>query len=94
MSRFKRSDRLVERKIRGDRILVPIAGAVEELDSLYTLNETAALIWDKACAGCDEAAILDAVVAEYEVAEEKARADVARVLNDLVAVGALSRSKA
>jgi hypothetical protein len=37
---------MVFRQIAGEAILVPICTRVEEADSIYTLNEVAARIWE------------------------------------------------
>lgn len=87
--RFRRSPRIVERDIRGERILVPIANAEEALDSLYTLNESAGYIWDRACDGTAFSEIVQAVVEEYGIDAVTAADDVASVLAELVEAGVL-----
>ena len=87
--RFVRADSIVERAIRGERILVPLADQAEMLDSLYTLNEVAALIWDLAKSGITEEEIVGRITAEYDVEADAARADAGRVLDELLAIGAL-----
>ena len=86
---FRKSDGIVERRIREERVLVPIAASEEVLDSLYTLNETAAFIWDRAAEGKTEETIASELAAAYEVAADKALADVQAVLRSLQEVGAL-----
>jgi hypothetical protein len=88
---YRKSPRVVERTIRGERVLVPLASSSETLDSLYTLNETAGLIWDLAGAGKSEPQITEALSAQYDVSTSTARADVAAVLSDLIEAGVLQR---
>jgi hypothetical protein len=42
---YKKSDSMVSRKIGDESILVPIRQNAGDLDSIYTLNDTAAYIW-------------------------------------------------
>ena len=42
---FLRSDNFVERELGGAKVLVPINQFGVEVQSIYTLNETAAAIW-------------------------------------------------
>jgi hypothetical protein len=87
--RFRRSDDVVERRIRGEHLLVPVAGSLEQLDSIYTLNPTAGRIWELAGEGLDEGEVLNRVKMEFEVDEDAARRDITRVLDELTAIGAL-----
>jgi hypothetical protein len=87
--RFAKSGNIIERKVRDERILVPVMGSMEALDSLYTLDETAGRIWDAAVAGTDEDAIARKLCEEYDVPAETARADVRATLDELVRLGAL-----
>jgi hypothetical protein len=89
MTRYWKSEDVVARSVRGERILVPISGKIEDLDSLYTLNETAAAIWDAAEDGSTLDEIVACVLETYEVSVDEARRDVRRVLTELVAAGAL-----
>jgi hypothetical protein len=80
---------VVSRQIRGEQILVPIAGSMDRLDSIYALNEVASLICRKASEGATDEAIAQAIAAEYEIAPETALADTKHILNELVTLGAL-----
>jgi len=90
MRTFKETDReFAERDMRGEHIIVPLSRKPEELESLYGLNETAYLVWKKACEGLDEETICAAVLSEYSIDEETARADTEKTLNELVERGLL-----
>ena len=43
---YKKSDSIVSRRIADEFILVSIRQNVGDLESIYTLNETAARIWE------------------------------------------------
>ena len=85
--RYRKSDQIVERSIRGEHILVPIMGNLEQLDSIYTLNSMAGLIFARAAAGADAVDIAEEILAQHRVAPDRALADVCRVLAELVHLG-------
>lgn len=87
--RYRKSDQIVERNIRGEHILVPIMGTLEQLDSIYTLNNVAGMIFARATAGADAVDITEEILALYRVAPDRALTDVSRVLAELVHLGAL-----
>ena len=87
--RYRPSENVVERHIRGEHILVPIMGTLEKLDSIYTLNPTAGLVYSQAAAGREVPAIAGEITRRYEVTPEQAHQDVERILRDLVHIGAL-----
>ena len=88
--RYRPSENVVERRIRGEHVLVPIMGRLEQLDSIYTLNETAGLVYTRAAAGAEAPAIAAEITRIYRVTPTQAQEDVARVLRDLVHIGALA----
>ena len=87
---FKQSPDVVERTVREARILVPLTQDTARLDSIYTLNATAALIWDRARSGVSEPEIAAELAQRFDVDAQRAAADVATILNDLVAMKALT----
>jgi hypothetical protein len=78
---------IVTRRISGETILVPVAGHVGDLDSVYTLNEVGSFIWDLIDGRRSARAIAEAVAAEYDVASDQAARDVADLLGELEAKG-------
>ena len=87
--RFLKNDGMAERKIGGERILVPIRRDVAQLDSLYTLNETASFLFDLAVQGLSDEDMAGRLAEEYKVTPADALKDVRRILDDLVSIGAL-----
>lgn len=74
---------LVKRIIAGDVILVPVGDASLELKGLLTLNESGERMWDL-LPQCDtEEALVQQMLAEYEVDEATLRADMAEFLAEL-----------
>ena len=66
-----------------------MSDSLEQLDSIYTLNETAGLVFSRAAAGAPLDEVARELVQTYRVSPEQARADVDRVVRDLVHIGAL-----
>ena len=88
-TRYVKGDSIVERKVRSSRILVPLGSDSARLDSLYTLNAMASLIWDKALLGLSNDEIVSLVARDYDVDEATARRDTQDLLAQLVTIGAL-----
>lgn len=78
---------LVKREIAGDTILVPVGQSVYESNGLFVLNELGSFLWDLLPGAEDEEALLQAVLAEYEVSQEVARADIREFLDNLRKLG-------
>lgn len=87
---YRRSDTMVSRKIGDEVILVPIRNKTGDLDSIFTLNELAAFIWD----GLDGINTLEqvrnAIVREYDVPEETAAADLIGCIHELESIDAVA----
>ncbi len=79
----------VVRKVAGEMVLVPIARDAADLESVFTLNEVGARIWELIETCADERAIAKALTEEYEVTEDRAFADVAELLRNLRDINAV-----
>ncbi len=74
---------LIKREIAGDVILVPVGQSVIESNGLFVLNELGGFLWDLLPQAQNIDDLLKAVLAEYEVDETIARADIAEFLDNL-----------
>lgn len=90
--RYQKSESIVFREIAGETILVPIRSNVGDLESIYTLNETAARVWALIDGTTTVSEIRDAIVAEYEVEEKEAEQDVLELLAQLESFGGIVRT--
>ena len=81
---------IVNRKIAGEMVLVPIRHNVGDLACIYNLNEVGSRIWELIDVGVTVGQIRDKIVEEYEVTLEEAEADITEFLNQLEQVGAVS----
>jgi hypothetical protein len=88
-SYLTKDESIVARRIGDEFILVPIHQKAGEVDSIYTLNEVGALVWDLLDGQTPLGQIRDAIVEEFEVGREEAEADLLAFVGQLQSVGAV-----
>lgn len=75
-------------------LLVPISRNFGDLESIFTLNEVGARIWDL-LDGCRSLSdITEVIVGEYAIDQETAARDVAEFLDQLESIGAMKEGDA
>jgi len=79
--------RFVTRRIGSETIIVPVAGRVGDLESVYTLNEIATRIWELLDSPHSAAEIAKRLAADYDTSERQLAADVAEFLEVLATRG-------
>ncbi len=89
---FVKDPNIVSRKIAGEVILVPIRKNVGDLESIYTLNEVAARIWELIDGKKKVKDIKKAIVEEYQIGEEEAEKDLLELLSQLRELKAITVS--
>lgn len=77
------STRIVTRKTGNEYVLVPISNNIADMNSVYTLNETGAFIWEQIDGIRDTEEIIGALVAEYDIDLETATENVLEFIEDL-----------
>ena len=87
---YRKDDSIVSRRIEDEVILVPIRQSVADMESIYTLNEVGAHIWEQIDGRRTMAEILALVVEEFEVTGEEARKDLEEFISQLSAIGAIT----
>ncbi len=87
---YQRSQDVVSRKIVDEVILVPIRRRGEDVESLYTLNEVGARIWESIDGTRPVQEIRDLIVAEFDVTGAQAEADLLTLLEQLGQIGAIT----
>ena len=70
------------RNIAGQTVVLPTGGDLD-LNMMITLNDTGAFLWEHLQEETDEAALVSALLAEYDVDEATARAGVERFVAKL-----------
>ncbi len=88
---YRQDDSIVSRRIEDEVILVPIRQNVADLESIYTLNEVGAHIWEQIDGQRTTTEILALTVEEFEVSEEEAQKDLAEFIEQLSSIGAITR---
>jgi len=86
---YKKSDSIVSRRIADEFILVPIRQNVGDLESISTLNEVAARIWELIDGKKKVREIKDKIVEEFEVTPQQAEKDLIEYLKQLKKINAI-----
>ena|SRR5256885_12352209 len=79
---FIKGEDLMTRNIAGETLIVPVRSHVGDLDSIYTLNEVGARVW-QLLDGRTINRIVETISDEYEVTREEAAADVVSLIGSL-----------
>lgn len=72
------------RQIAGDYVILPTGKTTLEFNGMITVNEQGAFLWEQLCKGTTREALVDAVLAEYDIDRETACADVDEFLQILI----------
>jgi hypothetical protein len=67
---------VVTRKTGNEYVLVPITNNIADMNSVYTLNETGAFIWEQIDGNRSIEEIIAALTAEYDIDNKNAEEDV------------------
>ncbi len=86
---YKKSDSIVSRKIADEFILVPIRPNVGDLESISTLNEVAARIWELIDGTMKVKEIKDKIVEEFDVTPQQAEKDLVEYIKQLEKIEAV-----
>lgn len=68
------------RKIAESYVVVPVGSAVVDFSGLINLNASGALLFEKLQNGAEENELVEALLSEYNVSEDVARADVRKFI--------------
>ena len=77
----------VTRQIAGETLVMPVAGRMADLESIYVLNEVASRIWQLVGSPTTAERVAETIAREFAVSREDAAADVAEFLGTLNARG-------
>ena len=72
---MKIKDGFMLRQVAGQNVVLPADSALD-LNMMITLNETGAFLWERLQNDTDEAALVEALLEEYDVDEETAKQSV------------------
>jgi len=74
---------IVTRKTGNEYVLVPITNNIADMNSVYTLNETGAFIWDQIDGKKTIEEIISALTDEYEIDPANAETDVFTFIDNM-----------
>ncbi len=80
---FSQSPSVVTRKTGNEYVLVPVANNIADMNSVYTLNETGAFLWEQLDGKKSVKDLIDALISEYDVDYETATADVFSFIEEM-----------
>lgn len=87
--KYKRNPDIVFRSIAAEAILVPIRRNLADMESIYTLNETALAVWNMLDGEHTIEQIVSALCECFEVSKDAARKDTEDFINALQAAGCI-----
>lgn len=79
---MKLKDGFILRTVAGETVVLPVGGGLD-LNMMITLNDTGAFLWEKLGAETDEAALVAALLVEYDVDQETAKEAVSAFVKKL-----------
>ena len=88
---FARNADVIFRQVGDEALLVPVANNVGDLGSIYTLNETAARLWELIDGRRDVEELIRLLADEYAVSGNAIRQDVFELVVQLGSIGFLKR---
>jgi hypothetical protein len=80
---LSRSQSVVTTKTGNEYVLVPVANNIADMNSVYTLNETGAFIWEHINGENSVEDIINEMTTEYEIDYITASEDVYSFINDM-----------
>lgn len=80
---FSHSQSVVTTKTGNEYVLVPVSNNIADMNSMYTLNETGAFIWEHINGKSSVEDIINELIREYEVDYESASGDVFSFIDDM-----------
>ena len=82
-----RTSNCVTRAIAGETLIIPIARATADLESIFTLNAVASRIWELLERPVAPSRVVATIIREFDVSPADAAGDVAEFLDSLRATG-------
>jgi hypothetical protein len=71
------------RNVAGSHIVVPVGEGSLDFSGVITLNEVGAFLWEKLQSDTTEEELLSALLGEYDVDENTAKADISEFISNL-----------
>ena len=84
---FRKDSDCVTRQIGDETIIVPIRANAADLTAVYTLNESASIVWRHIDGSRSVAELVDILCSEYDVAQPEAERDLMTLIDCLESAG-------
>ena len=78
--------KFVTREVGNELIVVPLSANVAQMNELFTLNETAKVIWENLNEGADMSALIQTITDTFDIDRHTAEKDIAVFLQTLEAM--------
>jgi len=89
---YRHADNIVTRKVMDETLLVPVSSEIASMENLYTLNETAALVWNAFDGRMPLSEIACQVEQSYDAPLSDINADLLEVVRGLADIGLIIRA--
>ena len=89
---YSKTKDIVSRSIADESVLVPIKNNIGDLESIFTLNSTAARIWELIDGKLSLAQIKDILCSEYEVESVVIESDIFEFIDSALEAGLIISS--
>jgi hypothetical protein len=86
---YRRSERMVGRRIVDEFVLVPIVSRGADVDSIFNLNKLGTFIWERIDGVASGSDIVAAIAEKFDVDQERAASDYDRFVDQLLSIRAL-----
>lgn len=86
---MKRNAQFILSDVAGSHLLVPVGKQTADFNGVVSLNDMAVALWNLLENDTTPETLLAAVLAEYDVPAEQAKADIADFLHQLRTLGCL-----
>jgi hypothetical protein len=86
---YRHDPAIVARVIGGQAILVPVRKNMGDMENIYTLNETAARLWELIDGQRTLGEVHAQIVAEFNVDPQQAERDIIGIVGELQKLGTL-----
>jgi hypothetical protein len=77
------SPSVVTKKTGNEYVLVPVTDNIADMDSVYTLNETGAFIWEQIDGIKNIEDILNSMTSEFDIDEPNAQTDLIEFIDKM-----------
>jgi len=84
MTIYRHAGEVVLRRVGKEALLVPVRNKVGDLDSIFTLNETAIAVWESLDGRASLDHVIDRLCRDYDVNRERAAEDAGEIVRTLL----------